>query len=167
MLNGNTMLNKEQILNLLSQIPDPEIPVISIREIGMLRDVNVVDNNCEVIITPTYTGCPAMGIIEDDIKSVLLNNGVNNVSVKLVYSPSWTTDWMTTEAREKMRKYGIAPPVANTCVKSIGISEKPIVVCPRCSSKSTSLISQFGSTACKALYKCNDCKEPFEYFKCH
>jgi ring-1,2-phenylacetyl-CoA epoxidase subunit PaaD len=162
-----TQHTKEEIFNFLSSIPDPEIPVVSIKEIGMLRDVILTDKGYEIILTPTYTGCPAMGIIEEDILKVLNDKGVTPVKVKLVYSPAWTTDWMNDEAREKMRKYGIAPPMKSTCNKwaESGISE--MIKCPHCNSMHTSLISQFGSTACKALYKCNDCKEPFEYFKCH
>ncbi len=163
----NTLHTKQDIFNILSFIPDPEIPVVSIKEMGMLRDVVLTDKGCEVIITPTYTGCPAMGMIEDDIKRVLKENGVSSVNVKLVYAPAWTTDWMTTEAKEKMRKYGIAPPTSSACNKLTSFSKNNLIKCPRCNSTHTELISMFGSTACKALYKCDSCKEPFEYFKCH
>lgn len=159
--------SKEEIFDFLSVIPDPEIPVVSIKEIGMLRDVIVTENGYEIILTPTYTGCPAMGIIEEDIVSVLHSHGVFPVKVKLVYSPAWTTDWMSNEAKEKMRAYGIAPPVKPTCNKVFANGKTEIIKCPRCNSFHTSLISQFGSTACKALYKCDSCSEPFEYFKCH
>lgn len=160
------MYTKAEIFSYLSAIPDPEIPVLSIQEMGMLRDVTITDDNCEVIITPTYTGCPAMGIIEDDIKTTLHNKGIKSVNVKMVYSPAWTTDWMTSAAKEKMRVYGIAPPTNSVCNKwTVGTEQK--IRCPRCNSIHTSIISHFGSTACKALYKCEDCKEPFEYFKCH
>ncbi len=155
---------KEDILKLLSQIADPEIPVVTIQEIGMLRDVNISDDGIEVIITPTYTGCPAMGIIEADIKALLHEHGYD-ATVKLVYNPAWTTDWMTDEAKEKMRKYGIAPPTHSSC-GDIAAAEAEIA-CPQCGSKNTEVVSRFGATACKALYKCNSCKEPFEYFKCH
>ena len=163
----NTSLHtKESIFNLLSTIVDPEIPVVSIEEMGMLRDVNITDTFCEVIITPTYTGCPAMGIIEDDIMTLLQQNGIENPSVKLVYSPAWTTDWMTEATKEKLRKFGIAAPIHSSCanwLKPTDVSVK----CPKCHSENTKVISQFGSTACKALYSCNDCQEPFDYFKCH
>ncbi len=158
---------KEDIFNLLSTIPDPEIPVVNIQEMGMLRDVVLTDKGCEVIITPTYTGCPAMGMIEDDIKRVLAEKGVSNVTVKLVYAPAWTTDWMSNEAKEKMRKYGIAPPMSSACNKLTAYGKHEFIKCPYCNSTNTELISMFGSTACKALYKCEKCKEPFEYFKCH
>lgn len=162
-----TLHTREDIFNILSFIPDPEIPVVSIKEMGMLRDVVLSEKGCEVIITPTYTGCPAIGMIEDDIKRTLEENGVSHVNVKLVYAPAWTTDWMTNEAKEKMRQYGIAPPVSSTCNKLTSYGKNNFIKCPRCSSTHTELISMFGSTACKALYKCDSCKEPFEYFKCH
>lgn len=158
---------KEDIYNILSTIPDPEIPVVSIQEMGMLRDVILTDKGCEVIITPTYTGCPAVGMIEDEIKRVLTEKGVSNVSVKLVYAPAWTTDWMSSVAKEKMRKYGIAPPISSACNKLFAYGKHEFIKCPYCDSTNTELISMFGSTACKALYKCEKCKEPFEYFKCH
>ncbi|MBS1636723.1 MAG: phenylacetate-CoA oxygenase subunit PaaJ [Bacteroidetes bacterium] len=159
--------SKEELFQLLSEIPDPEIPVVSIREMGMLRDINILDDGYEVVITPTYTGCPAMSMIESDIKSTLQKHGISPVSVKLVYSPAWTTDWMSAEAKEKMRKYGIAPPMQSTCNKWSAVGKPVVISCPRCQSKHTHVISHFGSTACKALYFCESCKEPFEYFKCH
>lgn len=158
-----TVHTREDILELLSQIADPEIPVVTIQEIGMLQDVRMTETGCEVIITPTYTGCPAMGIIEADIKALLDKHGIK-ATVKLVYQPAWTTDNITDAAKEKMKKYGIAPPVHSGC--DVAHAEAHIT-CPQCGSSHTVQISRFGSTACKALYKCNDCKEPFEYFKCH
>lgn len=154
---------REDILQLLSEIADPEIPVVSIQEIGMLQDVRMTETGCEVIITPTYTGCPAMGIIEADIKALLDKHGIS-FTVKLVYHPVWTTDRITEAAKEKMKQYGIAPPVHSGCDVA---SAEAHIACPQCGSSDTEQISRFGSTACKALYKCNDCKEPFEYFKCH
>ncbi len=159
----STAYTREYILELLSQIADPEIPVVTIQEIGMLQDVRMTETGCEVIITPTYTGCPAMGIIEADIKALLDKYGINS-TVKLVYNPAWTTDRITDVAKEKMKQYGIAPPVHSGC--DVAHAEVHIA-CPQCSSSNTEQISRFGSTACKALYKCNECKEPFEYFKCH
>ncbi|MBS1773045.1 MAG: phenylacetate-CoA oxygenase subunit PaaJ [Bacteroidetes bacterium] len=156
---------RQEILGYLSEIADPEIPVITIEEIGMLRDVNISDQGCEVILTPTYTGCPAMGIIEADIKALLHEKGIEQVTVKMVYNPAWTTDWISEEAKIKMNKYGIAPPKHSSC-GSVADAEKH-VHCPRCDSQDTEVVSRFGATACKALYKCNSCKEPFEYFKCH
>ena len=156
---------KEEIFNILSVIPDPEIPVITIEEMGMLRDVRLTDKGYEVILTPTYTGCPAMGIIEQDIKMTLNKNGVSPVIVKLVYEPAWTTDWMSDKAKDKLRLYGIAPPMHSSC--SQDVFSHNIIKCPNCGSTDTVMLSRFGATACKSLYKCNDCKEPFEYFKCH
>lgn len=155
--------SKEEILDYLSEIADPEIPVVTIQEIGMLRDVEITEEGYRVILTPTYTGCPAMGIIEADIRALLQEKGIAPVTVKLVYSPAWTTDWISDVAKEKMRLYGIAPP-AHTCSSNASQQE---VRCPHCNSLHTELVSRFGATACKAMYKCSDCKEPFEHFKCH
>lgn len=158
---------KEQIFKILSEIPDPEIPVISIVELGVVRDVKELeDNGIEVTITPTYSGCPAMKQMEDDVVSKLKENGFKEVKVKMVYSPAWTTDWLSDEAKLKLQKYGIAPPEESTTDKSFITGKHKTVTCPRCKSKNTMLISQFGSTACKALYKCNECLETFDYFKC-
>lgn len=153
-------------MQLLSAICDPEIPVVSIEEMGILRDVLLHDNECEVIITPTYTGCPAMGIIEHDIVALLQENGILNPKVTLCYAPSWTTDWMTENTKRKLGDYGIASPLHSSCSNWMNPVAQQIP-CPRCNSLNTKVISQFGSTACKALYSCNDCKEPFDYFKCH
>jgi ring-1,2-phenylacetyl-CoA epoxidase subunit PaaD len=158
-------LTKEKILSTLSEIPDPEIPVINIKELGVLRDVIVNENDVEVIITPTYSGCPAMKQIEDDIVSALKKSGIENIKLKTVFHPAWTTDWLSDEAKEKLRKYGIAPPEKATADIGVLLGKKKI--CPHCGSENTEMISQFGSTACKALYRCHDCKEPFDYFKCH
>ena len=160
------MISKEEILKLISEIPDPEIPVITIAELGVIRDVIIDNDNVEIKITPTYSGCPAMQQMEDDIKAVLKQNGISNLKVTTVYSPAWTTDWIPEEAKEKLRKYGIAPPEKTTEDKSWLTGKSKLVLCPRCKSKNTKLISQFGSTACKALYQCQDCLEPFDYFKC-
>ncbi|MBK7309242.1 MAG: phenylacetate-CoA oxygenase subunit PaaJ [Sphingobacteriaceae bacterium] len=158
---------KQRILNILSDIPDPEIPVISIVELGVIRDAKDLGNDSiEVIITPTYSGCPAMKQMEDDVVSKLKQNGFKTVNVKMVYSPAWTTDWLSQEAKLKLQKYGIAPPEESTTDKSFITGKHKAVTCPRCKSKNTLLVSQFGSTACKALYKCSDCLETFDYFKC-
>ncbi len=159
--------NKKDIWNFISTIPDPEIPVITIEELGVLRDVEIEPNKVIITVTPTYTGCPAMKMFEDDIISTLKKHNINNVEIKMVYSPAWTTDWMTNEAKEKLRAYGIAPPIDGTADKGVLFANGPkTVICPKCKSKNTSLKSQFGSTACKALYTCDDCLEPFDYFKC-
>lgn len=160
-------LNKQDILFILSGIVDPEIPVVTIQDMGMLRDVIIIDDiSCEVIITPTYTGCPAMEIIEHDIIELLKQNGFKQVKVRTLYSPAWTTDWMSETTKEKLRTFGIAAPVHSSCQHWKNATQIK-VACPRCRSERTKLISQFGSTACKALYSCEDCLEPFDYFKCH
>lgn len=166
MVNADFQIDKQYILHLLTAVCDPEIPVVTIEEMGILRDVNVNNEFCEVIITPTYFGCPAMGMIEADIIEVLKKNNIINPTVKLVYSPAWTTDFMSETTKEKLRKFGIAAPLHSSCMNWSRPSDIN-VECPNCNSKNTKLISQFGSTACKALYSCNDCKEPFDYFKCH
>lgn len=157
---------QETLFSLLSEIPDPEIPVINIAELGILRDVKWDGTNCIVVITPTYTGCPAMKMIEDDIKIKLNNIGINNIKVELVYTPAWTTDWISDTAKEKLRAYGIAPPDHSSVDKKVLLGKARDLKCPHCGSIHTQMISQFGSTACKALYRCVDCKEPFDYFKC-
>ncbi len=160
------MLTKEKIYQLLETLPDPEIPVISIMELGIVRDVSVEDSKALIKITPTYSGCPAMKQIEDDIKSLMKENGMES-EIVMVYSPAWTTDWISVDAKEKLRKYGIAPPEHSTIDKRVLLGLQPrVVACPQCKSINTEMISQFGSTACKSLYKCLDCLEPFDYFKC-
>ncbi|MDF2449817.1 MAG: phenylacetate-CoA oxygenase, PaaJ subunit [Bacteroidota bacterium] len=160
-------ITEEHIRALLSEIPDPEIPVISIVELGVVRRIHLIDDtSIELNITPTYSGCPAMKQIEDDVRKKLIENGFTTVKINMVFSPAWTTDWLTEEAKNKLQKYGIAPPEHSTEDKSWLTGKPKSVTCPRCKSKNTRLISQFGSTACKALYQCQDCLEPFDYFKC-
>jgi ring-1,2-phenylacetyl-CoA epoxidase subunit PaaD len=169
-MNGNyTLINKENILSLLKLVNDPEIPVLSVMDLGIIRDVIVgVDGGIEVVITPTYSGCPAMNRIEWDIRATLLENGYPNNKITTVLSPAWTTDWMSEEGKKKLMTYGISPPNVKQSVCQVALfSAEEAIQCPHCHSYHTELISQFGSTACKALYKCLDCKEPFEYFKCH
>ncbi len=166
-MHANINYTKEQIWEFLSNIPDPEIPVISIEELGVLREIEILNNKVVVTITPTYTGCPAMKMFEDEIKKALYAKGINHAEIKTVYSPAWTTDWMSEKAKEKLQKYGIAPPVNGTQDKGVLFKSGPkMVECPKCYSKNTTLKNQFGSTACKALYQCKDCLEPFDYFKC-
>lgn len=159
--------SKEDIWEMIRYIPDPEIPVITIEELGVLRDIEFEDDKILVVITPTYSGCPAMKQFEDDIIDKLKEYGITNAEIKTVYSPAWTTDWMTDEAKRKLEDYGIAPPVEGTADKGTLFASGPKVVkCPKCKSEDTRLVSQFGSTACKAHYQCNNCLEPFDYFKC-
>jgi ring-1,2-phenylacetyl-CoA epoxidase subunit PaaD len=160
--------------DVLETVPDPEIPVVSIRELGILRDVRRdIDGTLEVVITPTYSGCPAMSQIAEDIAHALDVAELKPYRVATVLAPAWTTDWMTADAREKLRAYGIAPPTGN-CGSTTAPQEKvvrfvpralPAPSCPRCGSAHTERLAQFGSTACKALYRCLDCREPFDYFK--
>lgn len=166
-MNYQEKYTKEQVWEFLSEIPDPEIPVITIEELGVLREVEILTDKVVITITPTYTGCPAMKLFEDEIISTLKTKGIDHVEIKMVYSPAWTTDWMSEKAKEKLEAYGIAPPVDGSQDKGILFESGPKKVrCPQCKSTNTTLKSQFGSTACKALYSCNDCLEPFDYFKC-
>jgi len=159
------MNTKEQIWNYLEEVKDPEIPVLSIIDLGIVRKVEADELGAVVTITPTYTGCPAMHVIEEDIRSKLKERGVSQFTVKTILSPAWTTDWISEEGRKKLKIYGIAPPESSPD-KSLLSGMPKIVHCPRCSSTNTEMKSFFGSTPCKALYVCNDCKEPFDYFKC-
>ena len=157
--------NKILIYRYLSEISDPEIPVINIVEMGVVRDVLFHASNIEIKLTPTYSGCPAMDMIHQLIKEKLYSKGYNDVVVTLVYKPAWTTDWMSDETKQKLTNYGIAPPVGKATSKKALISEE-LVSCPQCGSINTEMKSMFGSTACKALYVCKKCLEPFDYFKC-
>ena len=157
--------SEKRIWEILETVNDPEIPVLSIIDLGIIRDVNIQNETVEVIITPTYSGCPAMDVISMNIRIALTKEGFTSIKIAQQLSPAWTTDWMTNAGKEKLRSYGIAPPAAKIFDKNY--LENLIVECPLCHSANTRLISQFGSTACKALYQCNDCKEPFDYFKCH
>ncbi|MGB5628844.1 MAG: 1,2-phenylacetyl-CoA epoxidase subunit PaaD [Woeseiaceae bacterium] len=150
-----TVPRREQILEWLSKVADPEIPVLSITDLGIVRDVDCSDG-VTVSVTPTYSGCPATEVIEASVVAALEDRGLSDVRVKRVLSPPWTTDWISKEGREKLRLYGIAPPERR----------QQSVACPRCNSEQTERVSEFGSTACKAAYRCCDCLEPFEYFKC-
>ena len=156
------------INNLLKEVKDPEVPVLSILDLGIVRDIRISEQNVEIDITPTYSGCPAMDAISIDIRLKLAEHGYKNVKITSVLSPAWTTDWMTESGKQKLQAYGIAPPQTTSIIPSIYTKEAEIKIqCPQCSSYDTRLVSTFGSTACKALYQCNDCKEPFDYLKCH
>ncbi len=164
-MKGNTP-TPEKIMQALASVCDPEIPVLSIIDLGIVRDVKIKNNIPEISITPTYTGCPAMKVIEDEIREAIRKEGLEDVIVKTVLAPPWTTDWIGTEAKEKLKAYGIAPPEKSSPDKSTLFGSPKAVACPRCASSDTEMISQFGSTACKALYRCRTCREPFDYFKC-
>lgn len=155
------------VWNILETVPDPEVPVLSILDLGIVRDVKVETPSVEypkgmtsITITPTYSGCPAMDAISMDIRMRMMEHGYGKVNIISVLSPAWTTDWMSESGKQKLAAYGIAPPAYSNV-------EGAPVICPQCQSANTKLLSQFGSTACKALYQCNDCKEPFDHFKCH
>lgn len=158
---------QQNIIDEIKAIPDPEIPVITIEELGILKSISIENNILNVTITPTYTGCPAMQHIENDIKKIAEKHLLSNCKINTVLSPAWTTDWITEAAKEKLRAYGIAPPEKTSVNKAV-LSGKAVrvVKCPQCGAADTEMINQFGSTACKALYKCKQCLEPFDYFKC-
>ncbi|HRG58559.1 MAG TPA: phenylacetate-CoA oxygenase subunit PaaJ [Bacteroidia bacterium] len=162
------MKSTEQlIIDEIKAIPDPEIPVITIEELGILKNISIDNQVLNVTITPTYTGCPAMQHIENDIKKIAEKHFLNNYKIITVLSPAWTTDWISDSAKEKLRAYGIAPPEKTSVNKAVLLGKiERIVKCPQCGSANTEMINQFGSTACKALYKCKSCLEPFDYFKC-
>lgn len=160
------MITKARILELLDNVKDPEVPVINVLELGVVRTVEVEPSGKAIItITPTYTGCPAMDVMAADITKELLDAGVPEVEVKLTLAPAWSTDQITDEGKRKLREYGIAPPEKTSDIRALK-GEQPVVACPQCNSTNTVMLSLFGSTACKALWKCNDCLEPFDQFKC-
>lgn len=160
------MHTQDQVLSLLQHVKDPEIPAISVVELGVVRNVEVDGAGKALItITPTYTGCPAMDVMAADIRKELLNAGVPEVTVKLTLAPAWTTDWITEEGKRKLKEYGIAPPEKTADIRALK-GDQPVVPCPQCGSTNTVMLSNFGSTACKALWKCKDCLEPFDQFKC-
>ena len=164
------MVTEQEIREILEDVKDPEVPVLSVLDLGIIRKVEVnpsEDDKIRIIITPTYSGCPAMDVISMDIRLKLLEKGYKNIEVTQQLSPAWTTEWMSEAGKKKLKDYGIAPPNPKQqfCKEEMFMQE--MVSCPRCNSHNTTLISQFGSTACKAMYRCNDCKEAFDYFKCH
>ena len=163
-----TKISTQEIWRILETVFDPEVPVLTVIDLGIVREVKMNDEEIEVTITPTYSGCPAMDVISTNIKMELLAHGFKNVSVKRVLSPAWTTDWMSEAGKQKLKEYGIAPPNPRQQVCNDQLfAPHEAVQCPHCESYHTYRISEFGSTACKALYRCEDCKEPFDYFKCH
>ena len=156
--------SRDEVLRWLGQVPDPEIPVLSITDLGIVRDVEIGER-VTVALSPTYSGCPATEVIEKSVLDALHDHGIEDVEIKRVLSPPWTTDWITEEGRDKLRDYGIAPPERGAGKRALLRGERQ-VACPRCASIATERVSEFGSTACKASYRCSECLEPFEYFKC-
>ena len=169
-----TLPSIDQVWNWLGQIPDPEIPVISLIDLGVIRDVEWENDTLVVTVTPTYSGCPATSIINLDVESTLRDRGVEKFRLKRQLSPPWTTDWISREGRKKLLDYGIAPPIDGTAadgqlagrIAKLAGKSNLTIACPRCESTRTEKVSQFGSTPCKASYRCRDCLEPFDYFKC-
>ena len=161
-------LDKEKIYSYLEGVMDPEVPVLSVIDLGIVRDV-VFHNadELEIIITPTYSGCPAMDVIALNIRIQLTLLGFKKIKITQILSPAWTTDWMTEAGKQKLKDYGIAPPTPKQQVCNDKLFAEEAIQCPHCDSWHTHRVSEFGSTACKALYVCYDCKEPFDYFKCH
>jgi len=148
-----------------ARVVDPEIPVLTIADLGVLRAVEVANGHIEVAITPTYSGCPAMNMIALEVELALEREGFHDAKVRTVLSPAWTTDWMSEDGRRKLKDYGIAPPLPSSSRRALfGVQQ---IACPQCGSKETELLSEFGSTSCKALWRCKSCREPFDYFKCH
>ncbi len=156
--------SRDEILRWLGQVADPEIPVLSITDLGIVREVEVGER-ITVALSPTYSGCPATEVIEDSVVQTLREHGIEDVEIRRVLSPPWTTDWISDEGRVKLRQYGIAPPEKGGGKRALLRGERS-VACPRCGATATELVSEFGSTACKASYRCSECLEPFEYFKC-
>ena len=164
---SRTATPRQKAWDIAATVVDPEIPVLSIADLGILRDVEVTDGKVKVTITPTYSGCPAMDAIRDDVKTAFAKEGYQDIEVELVLSPAWTTDWMTDAGKQKLQEYGIAPPTGKShAARHAGpIRLTMAVKCPQCASLNTKELTRFGSTSCKALYVCQDCKEPFDYFK--
>jgi len=155
----------KRLIAILEQVSDPEIPVLSIMNMGVVRSAVIEDDIVNVEITPTYSGCPAMDVIGDDIKKALKDAGYQS-DIDLILHPAWTTDWITPRGRKALEDYGIAAPLDAEADKDVLLNGKRIVKCTNCGSQNTRLVSQFGSTACKAQFQCDDCQEPFDYFKC-
>jgi ring-1,2-phenylacetyl-CoA epoxidase subunit PaaD len=159
------VVTRESVFGILDTVKDPEVPVLSVVELGIVRDAEISDSGVTVVITPTYSGCPAMDAIEHDILEALRGAGIEEARVRTVLTPAWTTDWIGAEAREKLRAYGIAPPAHSGAHSPVQLRRREPVLCPFCGSANTSSRSEFGSTACKALHFCNACTQPFEEFK--
>lgn len=164
---------EKRIMEILEEVKDPEVPVLSVIDLGIIRSIKITDAIpgqhpfITIVITPTYSGCPAMDVIKMDIRLKLIEKGYRNIDIQQVLSPAWTTDWITEKGKQQLKNYGIAPPNPKQQFCKVEMFEEESVQCPQCNSYHTEVISRFGSTACKALYRCLDCKEAFDYFKCH
>jgi ring-1,2-phenylacetyl-CoA epoxidase subunit PaaD len=157
--------SEKEIWQLLEEVKDPEVPVLTVVDLGVIRKVEFINDLWQITITPTYSGCPAMKVIEEDICAVFISNDLGKPEITTILSPAWTTDWLSENGKAKLKEYGIAPP-ENEVDKSVLFSTPTVVPCPLCNTKNTKMVSQFGSTACKAHYQCLECLEPFDYFKC-
>ncbi len=166
-MKDSTITQEQLIWNILEEVKDPEVPVLSVVDLGIVRSVKTSDEKIDIVITPTYSGCPAMDVINMDIRLKLIENGFRNITIQQQLSPAWTTDWMSEEGKKKLKAFGIAPPNPKQQFCTSEMFQQEAVQCPRCNSWHTQLISQFASTACKSMYRCIDCKEAFDYFKCH
>jgi ring-1,2-phenylacetyl-CoA epoxidase subunit PaaD len=169
MVNGLTKPDPDQIRNWLGDVPDPEVPAVSVMDLGIVRDVRWDGDELIVAVTPTYSGCPATSVIALEIEAALRAKGIDSLRVERRLSPPWTTDWITQEGRRRLEAYGIAPPAENAGGPSPFdrfLRKSLTIACPRCRSENTDRVSEFGSTPCKAQYRCRDCLEPFDYFKC-
>jgi ring-1,2-phenylacetyl-CoA epoxidase subunit PaaD len=161
------MIDEQQIWSILEEVKDPEVPVLSVVDLGIVRSVKTSDDKIDILITPTYSGCPAMDVINMDIRLKLIEKGFRNITIQQQLSPAWTTDWMSDEGKKKLKVFGIAPPNPKQQFCTSEMFQQEAVQCPRCNSWHTEIISQFASTACKSMYRCLNCKEAFDYFKCH
>lgn len=161
-------ISDSELWSILETVPDPEIPVISIVDLGIVRRATTIDGHIEIDLSPTYSGCPALDVIPIMVREELAKHDIHEAIIKNVISPPWSTDWISDSGKEKLLAYGIAPPIGKTSdsESQIPLEEKK-VACPQCGSKNTELVSRFGSTPCKAAFRCIDCLEPFDYFKCH
>lgn len=158
---------EKEVWKWLEEVKDPEVPVLSILDLGIVRQVEIKGNELRISITPTYSGCPAMDVIGMDIRLAMAGRGFEKVEIRMQLSPAWTTDWMSEDGKRKLKEYGIAPPKRKSSVGTMDLFEEDVIACPRCDSEDTRLVSDFGSTSCKSMYQCNSCMEPFEHFKCH
>ncbi|MGZ3880883.1 MAG: 1,2-phenylacetyl-CoA epoxidase subunit PaaD [Flavisolibacter sp.] len=166
-MKDSNLLQGETIWKILEEVKDPEVPVLSVVDLGIIRSVTTSGDAIDITITPTYSGCPAMDVIRMDIRLKLIEKGYRKLNIQQQLSPAWTTDWMSEEGKRKLKAFGIAPPNPKQQFCKTEMFQQEAVQCPRCDSWHTELISQFGSTACKSMYRCLDCKEAFDHFKCH
>jgi len=164
---SEALIDTDRIMEILESVPDPEIPVISIVDLGIVRRVEETEEGLEIDLSPTYSGCPALDVIPILVREALAEHEISNVKIRNVISPPWSTDWISEEGLAKLNAFGITPPHRSTDAQSQLPLEERDITCPQCGSNNTNLVSRFGSTPCKAAFQCKDCLEPFDYFKCH